>query len=277
MPMENAEHHDEEALTKEVYACFGLAYYMTECVHRGLVQSIALLPLDKLSATHPRIEERFGTYEKLTFGQLVPQAKEVLPPALHETLDWALARRNFLAHGFWYERIHQMYSVDGKHGLVAELEETAELLRNLNRAIDDLVLAHQRRLGMTDEAWETAMQESKRAQPDPVPRRKIPKLGERIDFLKAWVVKVGPSVNLVLEDANHDRWQLCDAGLGWSFLDPSEGTWTELTKLKLPGTIVARPRDVKPWDYTLRVSTGMKITVEPGGEGAAFRWGLRPA
>jgi hypothetical protein len=277
MSAEVSAHDDEEALTKEVYACFGLAYYMTECVHRGLVQSIALLPLDKLSATHPRIEERFGAYEKLTFGQLMPHAKEVLPSALHESLDWALARRNFLAHGFWYERIHQMSSVDGKQHLVEELEETATSLRSLNRAIDDLVLAHQRHLGMTQDAWEAALQESKVAPPEPVPRRKIPKLGERIEFLKAWVVKIGPSANLLLEDAHGERWQLCDAGLGWSFLDRSEGTWTELTKLRLPGSIVARPRDAKPWDYTLQASTGMKITVEPGGLEGGFRWGVRPA
>jgi hypothetical protein len=268
---------DEEALTKEVYACFGLAYYMTECVHRGLVQSIALLPLNKLSATHPRIEERFGTYEKLTFGPLVTLAKEVLPSALHETLDWALARRNFLAHGFWFERIHQMYSRESKHGLIEELEATAELLRTLNHAIDDLVLAHQRSLGMTDEAWDAVMKESSEAPPDPVPRRKLPKLGERIEFLRAWVVTIGPSVNLILEDTLGERWQLCDAGLGWSFLEPSEGTWTELLKLKLPGGIVARPRDARPWDYTLLVSTGTKITVEPGGATAGFRWGVGPA
>ena len=48
----------DEQLTKDVYAAFGLAYYMTECVHRGLAQAVALLPLDRLSATALRAVER---------------------------------------------------------------------------------------------------------------------------------------------------------------------------------------------------------------------------
>src|SRR4051812_17630839 len=91
---------DCEDETLEVYARFGLAYYMTECVHRALVHVVAMLPFDKATAARPRIEEHMRVAEQKTFGQLVPRAKEILDGNLHNSLEWALAQRNFLAHRF---------------------------------------------------------------------------------------------------------------------------------------------------------------------------------
>ena len=44
-------------LIKEVYACFGLAYYESECLHRELCMILALTSFQsKLNITHPRVE-----------------------------------------------------------------------------------------------------------------------------------------------------------------------------------------------------------------------------
>jgi len=45
---------DEEDLTREAYARFGLAYYFAECVHRSLVNAFAI-PSDAVAhVTRPR-------------------------------------------------------------------------------------------------------------------------------------------------------------------------------------------------------------------------------
>lgn len=267
---------DDEALTREVYARFGLAYYMTECVHRGLVQVVALLGIDRLGVTRPRIEERMKVAGSMTFGELAPQAKALVPAALHGSLDWALAKRNFLAHGFWYERIHMMSSADGQEQLVDELTDTTERLQELSRILDDITFEHLRAHGFTQEMFEAAFAHAKLNPVEPFPQRRVPKTEERIEIMKAWSVRAddGGAV-LVLEDATGDRWQLCDVGLGWCYLDEADGGWTPFAKLGLPAHVVARPKNAKSWDYKLHVSSGSLIAVRRMDSGR-IEWRIEP-
>jgi len=261
-----------QRLTREVYARFGLAYYLTECVHRGLAQALVFLSPQKLPS-RPRIEEHLLVTSQMTFGELVPRAKDVLPTGLHDSLDWALVKRNFLAHGFWYERIHQMTSEEGMTDLLDELQEAHDVLSELNRAVDDLVLARHRIWGVTDEMYRAAMEESLRSPPEPLPTRKIPKTEERIQIVRAWVVRISAQhATLVLEEPNGDRWQLCDVGLCWCYLSDADRSWEPFEKLELPATIVARPKGSLPWRYKLHVSTGWLICVDHDDANGPFKW-----
>lgn len=234
---------DEEELTREVYAHFGLAYYMAECVYRALVNVFAFLPYTPEDAAQPRVEERMKAAEAMTMGDLLGRAKQDLPTALHPSLEWALAQRNFLAHGYWYERIHMMSSSVGMHDMLDELTRISDSMRELNRVLDDLTFAHLRRIGVTDAQHEQALRESAGRPVEPLPARNIPRTGETIMMLRSWVVGDGSEREaLVMQDADGAMWQLCDAGLGWSYHASPDESWLPFERLNrmLPAQIVAR-------------------------------------
>jgi hypothetical protein len=258
-----------EELTREVYARFGLAYYMTECIFRGLVNLFAILPFTRASATRPRVEERMKVAEQMTLGEVVRNTKPLLSADLHGSLEWALAKRNILAHGFWFERVHMMATDDGKQELIDELMQDVEVLRGLSGVLDTLNLEHMRRLGMTQEQFAEALAAS-REPVEPLPARRIPKMEETIEVTAAWMIEREQGLStLVMRDSAGLMWQLCDVGLGWSnFIGPDE-TWKPVSKLMklLPARVVARPKSAKPWNYNLHVSTGALISVSRGEEG----------
>ena len=253
---------------RECYAQFGLAYFYTEALHRGLVNVVSVLPLDGVATTQPRVEERYRTHSEMTLGGLVPLAKECLPESLHLSLDWALEKRNFLAHGFWYERAHMMSSDEGLAAVIQELREAVSVLQDLDTAIQGIVEGHFKRLGITDDMVAAAFDEACRAPVEPPCPRRIPKPGEQLRIRAAWLIPRGKNEALVFEDADGEHWQICEIGLGWSFHKAVEPSWKVCQPLVgfLPAEIVARPKRAKPWDYSLWISTGALLVVRPGPE-----------
>jgi hypothetical protein len=264
----------DEELTREVYARFGVAYYMTECVHRGLVNVFSMLPFGPQEASRPRIHERMKVAEQKTLGELVTMAKPILATALHPSLDWALATRNFFAHGFWYERIHMMSNAAGKEQLVAELSQAADSLQELNRVLDDLTFAHLRQIGATEDQMAEAMRSGASEAVEPMPARRVPRSEEAIEIVSAWVIQDNERSSLILRDLAGEMWQLCDVGLGWSYHSEPAPEWVPFQKLNelLPAKIIARAKSATMWNFKLHVSTGALICVEMNESTKIFTW-----
>ncbi len=258
----NAE-DPENDLSREVYARFGLAYYLSECVHRGLVNAFAMLPLGAGRVTRPRLHERTRAAEAMTLGTLVTAALPVLPKDLHDSLAAAVERRNYLAHGFWWDRITEMGSIEGMTRLVDELNVAANQFRDLSQSLDAIVLAHMRSVGVTDNQIEEAHREAATSPLPEIPDRPTPKTGERIEMVAAWVVETSAALHTIqLEDASGTMWQVGELGLDWSYLVRAP-SWRRFEPLaaKLPARVVARPKNAKPWDYKIHVSTGVLLCV----------------
>ena len=106
-----AEPTSEEV--KELYARFGLAYYLAEVLHRGLCNLYCLSQIPAGGpVTRPRVEEHLRTAFETTLGQLIRKLQPVLHSALLPQLERAVDRRNFIAHHFWYERSPLMRSAE---------------------------------------------------------------------------------------------------------------------------------------------------------------------
>lgn len=128
----------DDDLIREVYARFGLAYYLSECLHRELCMILAWSELpSRDQITRPRVEERLAHAFSLTLGDVTARLERVLPAELRGDLREAVDRRNFLAHQFWFERAHLMFSVEDIRALIAELNEDAELFDRLDTKISE--------------------------------------------------------------------------------------------------------------------------------------------
>jgi hypothetical protein len=271
----------DDDLIKEVYARFGLAYYLSECLHRELANGLVMLTFsDPTHITRPRLEEKFARAFSMTFGQVVKDLDSLLPTDTIQKLHLALQKRNFLAHHFWYERSHLMVTNEGLASMVEELAECAKSFQEVDREVTSYCRPHVHALGITEDHLNEAFQEILQGiPPDPLPSRPIPRRSQRVQIIRAWDI---PSAShesgsgLIFEAADRNFWQLCDVGLGWFLRDEPEPHWVVNSVLAqhLPVVMPARPSLRSPWDFDLPLAKGAVLRVRPPSENRTFRWSI---
>lgn len=282
VPMDDQADDD---LVRELYARFGLAYYQSECLHRGLCMVLAWSALPSREfITRPRVEERLAKAFSLTLGDLAAELEGVLPAELSGEVRKAVDARNFLAHQFWFERAHLMFSVDEVRGLIVELDGYAEMFERLDSRVLEWSKPMHRALGLTDEVLRDSLIRTLANAPDErLPDRQTlraleKKLGRRQRLIRVWQFALDDGRKpLIFELADGSLWQLSDVGLGWTRFQEVDPTWTEHPAIKpyLPAEIVPRPESTAPWDYEFRLANGTVLWVKPGRKRQTFRWGVR--
>jgi hypothetical protein len=275
----------DDDLIREVYARFGLAYYQSECLHRELCMILALSGLPSRDLiTRPRVEERLIHAFSLTLGDVAAKLEGDLPGELSGELREAVGRRNFLAHHFWFERAHLMFSIESMHQLIAELDEYAELFDRLDTRVSEWSEPKRRELGLTDEVVQSSLRRILAGETDePLPDRQTvreleKKLSRRQRLIRVWEFTLDDGRKpLIFELVDGSLWQLSDVGLGWTRFQEVGPGWTEHPAFKphLPADILPRPEPTGPWDYEFALANGAVLWVKPGRQKQTFRWGVR--
>ena len=271
------EEPDEE-LIKEVYARFGLAYYESECLHRGLCHVLAIASFHSQSdITRPRVEEKLVHAFSLTLGQVKDALKGMLPDELFSQLDYGIEQRNFLAHHFWFERAHLMFNSAGLTQMIEELSEFSALFSKLDKLVWDYFEPKLKRLGITDDVLQNAFDKILSGNPpEPLPQKRKLKKQERL--VRVWEFKLPDgTLPLIFETEDGFLWQLCDVGLGWTNYDKIGPDWKENKNFQtyLPANINPRPKDCHPWNYELKLAKNAVLWVKPGRRVRSFKWGIR--
>jgi hypothetical protein len=255
----------DEKIIKEVYAYFGKAYYWGECLHKNLANYHAIVDFRSFAhITRPRFEENLKLAFSLTLGQLFSQLKNNFPMELQETLSLAVEKRNFIAHYFWFERVHLMYSHEGITQMINELENMSELFTDIDKRLTIFTKPKYEQLGMTDEIIQSLFEDMKSKPPPPLPNYRKIKKQERI--INVWeFVLLNGNKELIFETDDGCYLQLCDVGLGWTHLKKTI-YWQINNDIQqyLPANIVSRPKDVQPWEYHFTLSKGVIFWVKPG-------------
>lgn len=156
----------ESEQIREVYAHYGLAMYLAQCLEQAIY--VALLFFDhfpKAVKSYTTAEEwtreadRFEEKELgQTMGKLIRRLSEAGVPVvgLDSELQEVLRRRNWLAHGYFSDRSVQLTVVDGREKMVAELKVLQLLFRSCSEQIDAVSMPVARKYGFTEEALEQA-------------------------------------------------------------------------------------------------------------------------
>jgi hypothetical protein len=273
-----SDYDEKEELTKEVYAHFGLAYYYSECLHRGLCIIFSLLGFKKNTPiTKPRLEEKLKQAFSLTLGQISEKIKEFIPKALEDEMKNAIDKRNYLAHHFWFEKVHLLLSVEGLREADAELIELSNLFESLDHKLTDLFKPMFESFGINDMVLKKASEEVISGKPwKPLPDKRYPKKQERI--VKAWNIP-GPNKTyaIILQSEDGLLWQFCDIGLGWSDYDSVQSYWLidERIQRYLPASINPRPSVSKPWNYEFTLANKIVLWVTVDELTKQLRYGLK--
>jgi hypothetical protein len=215
----------DDDLIREMYARFGLAYYQSECLHRGLCMVFAWTGLPSRDLiTRPRVEERLAQAFSLTLGDVATKLEGVLPAELAGEIRTAVATRNFIAHHFWFERAHLMFSVNKVRQLISELDEYVELFDRLDARVSEWSEPTRQRLGLTDEVLQESLErtlkgEADESLPDKQAVRELEKkLNRRQRLIRVWEFSLEDGARpLIFELADGSLWQLSDVGLATRF------------------------------------------------------------
>jgi hypothetical protein len=275
----------DSELIHEVYARFGLAYYQSECLHRGLcmVYAISGLPPRDL-ITHPRVEEQLAHAYSLTLGDVTAKLAGILPHELNIEAQKAVEMRNFLAHQFWFERAPLMFNADKIFQLIAEIDAYAEAFVRLDARVSEWSEPKMKELGITDDLTQDYQRRLLAGESEePLPGRQAvreleKKLGKRQRLIRVWRFALEDGGRpLIFELADGTLWQLSDVGLGWTRFKEVGPKWTDLDELKphLPADIIPRPKSSSPWDYEFMLANNVVLWVKPGREKKTFTWGIR--
>ncbi len=193
-------------------------------------------------------------------------------------------KRNFLAHYFWFERAHLMFSVENIHQMIEELDQYTELFNRLDEQTSRWFESKRRELGLTDEMIQECQSQILSGQlgeplPDKQTVRELErKLNRRQRLIRVWEFTLDDGKRtLVFELVDGSLWQLCDVGLGWTRFQEIGPNWTEHPTIKpyLPADILPRPKDASPWDYEFSLSKGAVFWVKPGRQEQTFKWGVK--
>ena len=276
-----------DELIRDLYATFGLAYYQSECLHRGLCIALAYLGFPKADfLTRPRVEELLAQSFSLTLGEVAENLEGILPAEWNTEVQKAVELRNFLAHHFWFDRAHLMHNVDNVRLLIAQLNGYADKFDKLDARISawSKLKEKQEQLGITDEILEDSLTKILAGEcEEPLPDKKTvreleKKLRKQQRLIRVWEPTLeGGGRSLILELADGTLWQLSDIGLGQTRFAEVGPDWKEHQNIKphLPADIVPRPKSSKPWDYEFTLANGVVLWVKPGQRERTFKWGLR--
>ena len=106
----------ESEQIREVYALFGLALYLAQCLERELAMLLAVFVEAELMTVWD-YDARFAESFQFTFGSLVTKFTEVAGsehPRLTGQLAKAVDDRNDLAHHYFWDRAVRFSSTEGR-------------------------------------------------------------------------------------------------------------------------------------------------------------------
>jgi len=266
-------------MIKEVYAQFGLTYCDSECLHRELCHLYVYSTIpDSKYMTKPRIEEKLSEAYSMTLGQVKDKLRDIVHDDFFYELDEAVAKRNFLAHRFWFEKIHLMYSRKGISQMIRELLEYAKMFSKLDEKVSAIATQRVEEKGLfDDEMQKKALEEVKSGKPmDKFPKvRKLKKKEKLINVWECGIPEEGMTMIFELDDGSF--WQLCDVGLGWTKFEKIEKDWSRNEKIKpyLPAIINPRPKCKSPFCYEFQLKENKILWFRHGKQEKTFMWGVK--
>lgn len=268
-------------LIKELFATFGLAYYISENLHRGLSIFYALSSFENMhDMTIPRYEEKLVEVFSLPLGIVIGKVKPVIPRDLQIRLDEALEKRNYLAHHFWFESANNMQSASGINAMLLDLNQIREMLDELDSEIYQLATQRLTEFGVTAEMLEEHKQRLLSGKPEPPLPGKSPLRKKPVRIVQAYEVKTSSRASTLIFVTDDDQLlQLCDVGLGWSNFTQVETNWivNDVLQQYLPANIDPRPQTNEPWNYEFLLPKNAIFWVTRGRRDKTFRWGIRTA
>lgn len=135
---------EEDYLTKEVYARYGLAMYFAQCIEHGIVNTLCyfdLLPHAKPTDTVFEFDLFMDKHFATTMGKMIRslEATTKVSTDLSALLNQTKNNRNFLAHNYFRERALEFKTKEGCLKMIEELKLIESQFNETDKALDKLI------------------------------------------------------------------------------------------------------------------------------------------
>src|SRR5438034_1310074 len=146
---------------REVYAQYGLAMYQAQCVERCIAMLLSLMQAHPRTTTRAVYSELIDRLFASTIGTLVHQiaVSAGTAPDLHTRLKDALAKRNWLAHNYFWDRAGHFPTERGRQKMIAELQSIASEFEALDTELEPLYQELGRRAGVRESDTQKYLEE----------------------------------------------------------------------------------------------------------------------
>jgi hypothetical protein len=179
--------YDAGEHVKEVFAQFGLAYYLSGVFEAGLV--VTLLYLEFLSEQKAEFERKGRKHfdrarfqaeldvfmqrqHAKTLGPLIKRLHDLtgLDDALRDAITSAKTRRNFIAHHFFREHAENFMNRQGRDKMIVELKEAQEIFDTAEKTISDHIVPRMHKsLGIRADVFKERVKDYMESVPRDVP------------------------------------------------------------------------------------------------------------
>ena len=146
---------------KEVYARFGLAIYLCQCVERQLATLLATKYGPGVrNLTQSQYDELLRSLFKNTFGGLLKRLRDSADVSddLETTLGTALEYRNWLAHNYFWERAGHHTTANGCSYMIRELQGIVDFLNHFEIQLSTVLSEWTGQNGVSQEMVEREME-----------------------------------------------------------------------------------------------------------------------
>jgi hypothetical protein len=168
--------YDEGEHTKEVFAHFGLAYYLSGVFEAGITNGLLLLDFLAAQADQLRqggrknfdrgkFEREFDTfldrqYAK-TLGNLIKRIHELtgMDQSLKDAIAAAKVRRNYLAHHFFREHAEDFARRTGRDKMLEELAQAQAEFESVDQRISAYVRTATEKMGLKTDGMEAYVEQ----------------------------------------------------------------------------------------------------------------------
>lgn len=149
----------DEDETKAVYAYYGLASYAAQVFERGVIflTVVSRIYGKERYKSQEEFEDAFTVQEKNTLGKLfkILKTRVEIDEALTTRMTDAISKRNWLIHGYFYDRAYEFTVSKGRELMIDELI----IMRDEFFALDTVITERfvnpiSIKAGVTDESLE---------------------------------------------------------------------------------------------------------------------------
>lgn len=164
----------ESEQIREVFARFGLAMYLAQCLERQLALILATkYRPDPTEITRTEFDNILADLFSRTLGHLVTKVGKLaeLGEGEKEQLREALNKRNWLAHRYFWERATAFISEPGRGAMIEELQEAACSFQALDELFTKRTIEWRETVGITQQSVDQELERLVREAPEREPGR----------------------------------------------------------------------------------------------------------
>lgn len=145
----------EHALTREMYAHFGLAAYLSQVFEKGIANLLSahMYHEKKGKWSKKQYHAAIDNLDKNTLGQLLSTLKKYIEfdKNTEKFVLKAQEKRNYLVHNYFWENAAKIMFDDGKREIIQDLEQYQKIFKQADEIISEFYEIYFKASGISED------------------------------------------------------------------------------------------------------------------------------